>query len=183
MNQPHSWTIERSYTDAFGRRHDVPPDDLERIAGFLGRSNGHEAPDPPAVAHARAYQPDFVAEGRRLWLLAVQLYAVRSRRNWGHGDFTDLRHLLEFAADIGAAGIGVNPLHALPLGQPSPYSPSSRLFLNPLYIDIEALAEFRRADALGLRDELDRLRKADLVDYSRVAALKARALRHAHWIF
>ncbi|MGB7833414.1 MAG: 4-alpha-glucanotransferase, partial [Xanthobacteraceae bacterium] len=65
----------------------------------------------------------------------MQLYAIRSDHNWGHGDFTDLRFLIEVAAKVGAAGVGLNPLHALPCGQASPYSPSSRMFLNPLYID------------------------------------------------
>ena len=78
---------------------------------------------------------------RRLWALAVQLYGVRSRRNWGHGDFTDLLGLLELAAELGAGGVALNPLHALfddDAGAASPYSPNSRLFLNSLYIDVEA---------------------------------------------
>ena len=95
------------------------------------------------VAPARAYQAED-ASPRRLWALAVQLYGVRSRRNWGHGDFTDLAALIDLAADLGAAGIGLNPLHAPfdELAEASPYSPNSRLFLNWRYIDVEAIAEF-----------------------------------------
>ena len=100
------------------------------------------------VAPERAYEPEAVAAGRRVWALAAQLYAVRSRRNWGIGDFTDLALLVRVAADHGAAAVGLNPLHAPSHrpGQPSPYSPSSRLFLNPLYIDVEAVPEFPGLD-------------------------------------
>jgi len=85
------------------------------------------------VAPPTAWQLDEGAP--RSWLLAVQLYGVRSRRNWGHGDFTDLLGLVRIAAEIGAAGVGLNPLHALfddRADDASPYSPNSRLFLNPL---------------------------------------------------
>src|ERR1700753_2111332 len=93
---------------------------------------------PLMVAPPRAYGGDF----DRCWLLAVQLYSVRSARNWGIGDFTDLASLIEVASSLGADGVGLNPLHALFDDQPtdcSPYSPNSRLFLNPLYIDVEKL--------------------------------------------
>ena len=80
-----------------------------------------------------------------MWTLAFQLYAVRSRTNWGHGDFADLLAMIDLAADLGAAGLGLNPLHALfddAPEQASPYSPSSRLFLNPLYIALDQVPEF-----------------------------------------
>src|SRR4029434_5334926 len=64
------------------------------------------------VCRERAYQGEQTAP-TRMWALAVQLYGVRSLRNWGHGDFTDLAALVDLAADLGAAGIGLNPLHAL----------------------------------------------------------------------
>ena len=93
---------------------------------------------PLIVAPPRAFDGDF----DRCWLLAVQLYGVRSARNWGIGDFTDLEGLIELAAGLGADGVGLNPLHALFDDRPtdcSPYSPNSRLFLNPLYIDVAKL--------------------------------------------
>lgn len=248
MGHLHSWGIERSYFDAFGRRNEVSPEDVDRVAAYLrtkgeadraavivARQNGAdaltiEAPGPcpnwqvagpegpiaavmrgertvdlPAglpcgsyqllcedhaagrfpllVAPSRAFQPPFVAAGRRLWVLAAQLYAVRSRRNWGHGDFTDLQRLLELAAQLGAAGVGVNPLHALPPGQASPYSPSSRLFLNPLYIDLDAVPEFRAVSMADLDESLVRLREQEFVDYPGVAALKGAALRRAYDVF
>src|SRR5260370_36019911 len=93
------------------------------------------------VCRDRAYQGGQTALAR-MWALAVQLYGVRSLRNWGHGDFTDLAALVDLAADLGAAGVGLNPLHALfeaRAAEASPYAPNSPLFLNPLYIDLEAV--------------------------------------------
>jgi 4-alpha-glucanotransferase len=99
---------------------------------------------PLMVAPPKAFGGDF----DRCWLLAVQLYGVRSARNWGIGDFTDLEGLIELADHLGADGVGLNPLHVLFDDRPgdcSPYSPNSRLFLNPLYIDVEKLPGFQRA--------------------------------------
>ena len=133
---------------------------------------------PLTVAPPRAFGGDF----DRCWLVAVQLYGVRSARNWGIGDFTDLEGLIELAGHLGADGIGLNPLHALFDDRPgdcSPYSPNSRLFLNALYVDVEKLPAFR-PDAFGeSAGAIAGLRQADLVDYVGVAALKWRALRCA----
>ena len=128
---------------------------------------------PLIVTPSRAFGGDF----DRCWLIAVQLYGVRSKRNWGIGDFTDLEGLIELAAGLGADGVGLNPLHALFDDHPadcSPYSPNSRLFLNPLYIDVEKLDGVEVAG-----DAVPRLRESALVDYVAVAALKWRALRSA----
>ena len=131
---------------------------------------------PLIVSPPRAYAGDF----GRGWLLAVQLYGIRSARNWGIGDFTDLAALLELAAQLGADGVGLNPLHALFDDKPadcSPYSPNSRLFLNALYIDVEQIPEFE-ADKKAVRAAA-RLREGHIVDYKGVAELKWRALRKA----
>ena len=137
--------------------------------------------DVPLIsAPEKAFGGDF----DRCWLLAVQLYGVRSARNWGIGDFTDLEGMIEFAAHLGADGIGLNPLHALFDDRPgdcSPYSPNSRLFLNPLYVDVEKLPEFD-LDA-RTRDALAPLRVGEVVDYVTVAGLKWRALRIAFAAF
>ena len=120
---------------------------------------------------------------RRMWALAVQLYGVRSARNWGHGDFTDLLALVDLAADLGAAGVGLNPLHALfddRPSEPSPYFPNSRLFLNPLYIDVETVPEFPGLRAAGLEASVEWLRGEDMVNYGGVVDAKMRALRLAH---
>lgn len=133
--------------------------------------------EAPFIAAPRAaYDGDF----ERCWLLAVQLYGIRSPHNWGIGDFSDLERLIELAAQLGADGVGLNPLHVLFDDRPadcSPYSPNSRLFLNPLYIDIEKLPGFQSSG--DNRDDLARLRQSGIVDYVQVATLKWRALRSA----
>ncbi|QDM16160.1 4-alpha-glucanotransferase [Tardiphaga sp. vice352] len=134
---------------------------------------------PVIVAPAKAFPGEF----ERSWILAVQLYGLRSERNWGIGDFTDLQRLIEMAASLGAGGVGLNPLHALFDDRPaecSPYSPNSRLFLNPLYIDVEALHEFAATDS---GDTLARLRASPQVEYAAVAAAKSEAMRAAFEIF
>jgi (1->4)-alpha-D-glucan 1-alpha-D-glucosylmutase len=137
---------------------------------------------PLILCPAACYQPPALAEGKRAWGLAVQLYGVRSRSNWGIGDYGDLRRLMDWAAQSGASLVGVNPLHALFPHNPrhcSPYSPSSRQFFNCLHLDIETLpelAECAEASATVRSAEfqarLRALRSADLVDYAGVGEAK-----------
>lgn len=134
------------------------------------------------VAPPRCHMPESLEGEGRAWGIAVQLYALRSERNWGIGDFTDLRRLVESLAPLGVGVVGVNPLHALFPENPdhvSPYSPASRLFLNILYIDVEAVADFAECETAralvdGMRSDgrLDRLRESALIDYVGVAAAK-----------
>jgi len=145
---------------------------------LLSDASGRSEQVPLLVAPPQAYAGDF----ERSWIVAAQLYSLRSARNWGIGDFTDLAQLIEFAAALGAGGIGLNPLHALFDDRPndcSPYSPNSRLFLNPLYIDLERLPEFSPHDLADGGREIAALRDGDLIDYGAVAAAKWRALRAA----
>ena len=145
------------------------------------------------VAPNACYVPPALASGARLWGCTVQLYGVRSRRNAGIGDFTDLRRCCETWAERGAAFVGTNPLHALSLhdpGRASPYSPTSRLFLNPLYIDVAAMPDFvelaqQKADlAERWQKQCAELRAGDLIDYTRVAAAKRAMFEmlHAHFL-
>jgi 4-alpha-glucanotransferase len=95
---------------------------------------------------------------RRSWGLATQLYSVRSQRSWGIGDLTDLAELAVWSASQHGAGfILVNPLHAAapttPM-EPSPYLPTSRRFVNPMYLRVEAIPEFAYVNQRG------RIRKA-----------------------
>src|SRR5689334_20669802 len=95
----------------------------------------------------------------RAWGLAVQLYSVRSRESWGIGDLIDLADLAVWSASRHGAGfILVNPLHAAaptPPMEPSPYLPTSRRFVNPLYLRVEAIAEYAH---VGQRDRIRRAR-------------------------
>src|SRR5215475_12500272 len=161
-------------------------DGIFRLRVTVARPEGDQSEDACLiVCRQRAYQGRQTGPAR-MWALAVQLYGVRSQRNWGRGDFTDLSALLDLAADLGAAGVGLNPLHALFDDRPSeasPYAPNSRLFFNPLYIDLEAVPEFPGLQAAGLEEEVERLRRQDIVDYERVAKAKLRALELAYQAF
>ena len=139
------------------------------------------------VAPARCHEPEVLATGGRLWGLAVQLYTLRSPANWGTGDFADLRTVVRHCASHGAAFIGLNPLHALFPANPghfSPYSPSTRHFLNVFYIavpDVPGYADCAAARAIveapAFAAELERLRAVPQVDYAGVANAKLPVLR------
>ena len=145
------------------------------------------------VAPSHCYHPAALDRSGRVWGLALQLYAVRSQRNWGIGDFTDLKGALDIAARSGAGVVGVNPLHALFLSNPahcSPYSPSSRLFLNPMYLDVEAIPGILDCDAASERvasgefqARLRALRADELIDYPAVAAAKLEVLELVYACF
>jgi 4-alpha-glucanotransferase len=103
---------------------------------------------------------------------------LRSARDWGIGDFTDLGYLTEAAGRIGAATVGINPLHALFAAEPrhfSPYSPSSRVWLNWLYIDptsVPGFADDSAIQTLAPPAAIAATRASELVDYPAVAAVK-----------
>ena len=156
-------------------------DGYHRLELLDGNGNGL-ASCALLVAPQTCHQPPAIVSGGQVFGLAVQLYTVRSQRNWGMGDFTDLARLCRAAADTGADILGVNPLHALFPANPlhfSPYSPSNRSFLNVLYLDVEAIAEFRDSapaqQMVADRDfqrRLTELRECHQVDYAAVAECK-----------
>jgi 4-alpha-glucanotransferase len=168
------WGIEPSFYDVFGNCRVVADDVLRRVIAALSSGRSEPATVMSAIPGEGAFQGD----RRRLWGLAVQLYAVRSRRNLGIGDFRDLHDIISIAVRSGAGAIGLNPLHALFSERPemaSPYAPNSRLFLNPLYIALDDLEWFNAADVNAT--DAGELRDKVLVDYPRVAELKLAALR------
>lgn len=139
---------------------------------------------PPACP-----SPAQLLRRRKIFGITANLYTVRSGRNWGVGDLTDLATMLRWGGSIGAQFVGVNPLHALRNtdGAVSPYSPVSRLFRNVIYIDVEAIPELQASDAARrsiaqpeTANALRELRESPGVQYDRVIALKLDALRALH---
>ncbi|MEP6689795.1 MAG: 4-alpha-glucanotransferase [Gemmatimonadaceae bacterium] len=134
------------------------------------------------VAPERCLTPDeLVGREPRLFGLTANLYSLRSARNWGVGDFTDLADVVSWGAEVGAAFVGVNPLHALHDrgGDISPYSPISRLFRNVIYIDVAAVPEVREsAGSIPTPNaaRLARIRGGDRVHYDEVTSTKRRVL-------
>lgn len=147
--------------------------------------------DKPASQHLvitpdRCYQPaEFTT--KRQWGVAIQLYALRSARNWGIGDFTDLANLNRYLARYGADFVGLNPVHALYPAVPenaSPYSPSSRRWLNIVYIDVTAMPGYPASSAAAMlinsasfQQQLAELRQDDWVNYTGVMQLKLPLMR------
>ena len=134
-----------------------------------------------AVVPPRCFEVDS-DNSRRLWGTSCQLYTLRSDRNWGIGDFSDLMELITFSAAAGMDVVALNPLHAPDMAGDdfsSPYSPADRRFLNPLYIDPQQVADFCESKAINThvnspdhQQKLLELRGQPLVDYEGVAALK-----------
>jgi len=131
--------VSVSYWDWRGQETTVPDETLEAILAVLG-----DVPAQPAgVPAERAVAP---VPDQRSWGFTVQLYSLRSRSSWGHGDLRDLADFAAWAArDLGAGFVLVNPLHAaepLPPVSASPYQPTSRRWISPLYLRIEDIPEF-----------------------------------------
>ncbi len=154
-----------------------------RAGGRLGPEGAGGRLGPAgADAFARPRVPS-----SRSWGFTVQLYSLRSRRSWGHGDLRDLADLAGWSArELGAGFVLINPLHAaepLPPVSPSPYLPMTRRYVSPLYLRIEDIAEYQRLDARQ-RERIDTLAAplrgrnatADLIDRDAVWAAKREAL-------
>ncbi|MBV9855382.1 MAG: 4-alpha-glucanotransferase [Streptosporangiaceae bacterium] len=192
-----------TYGDGYGREVEVPDETLAAIVEALA---GTPPPDPEkAASQVTGLNPPTsrtVTQGtplnsaapfpeRRSWGFAVQLYSLRSRGSWGHGDLRDLADFAAWSArGPGAGFVLINPLHAaepLPPVSPSPYLPMSRRFISPLYLRIEDIPEYsalrsaQRAavDALG-----EPLRAASgtaaLIDRDAVWTAKRAALEIIH---
>ena len=131
-----------------------------------------------AVAPRRCFE-NAALSGGKVWGFNIQLYSLKSERNWGVGDFTDLSELVKIAARSGANVIGLNPLNVLNHTYPedaSPYSSLSRLFMNPIYIDIENVPEFMPSDREDNLELIKELRGSELIKYTEVYRLKVKLL-------
>ena len=163
----------------------VPAETLETLAAAFNVRETEPLPgstiadelrrsDPPA-----AFVPSALRDAR-VWGATCQLGALRSRRNAGMGDFADLARLCRIVGEAGGDFVGVNPLHALfwsDPGRASPFSPSNRSALNPLYLALDWI-EGAELSADEER-EAERLRGLDTVDIPAVHRLKDAALRRA----
>ncbi|MDP9147146.1 MAG: 4-alpha-glucanotransferase [Acidobacteriota bacterium] len=156
------------------------PQDLPLGYHSLFDANGRET--RLIVAPPRCYFPD----GLHTWGWALQLYALRSRSSWGIGDLEDLRRISKWSAELGAGVIMINPLCAtVPLlpQQPSPYYPSSRLYLNPLYLRIDKIPGAQQAlhDLEKLSEQARILNDKPLIERDQIFKLKMDALE-AIWL-
>ncbi len=189
--------IERDYLTLTGTTERVSDDakratlkamgiaagDEDEVAASLAAATPVELGGMQAPAGAACFVPDWLKEGR-CWGVACQLYGLRSERNCGIGDFEDLARFAEIAAAAGADFVGVNPLHALFMAAPgrySPFSPSNRQFLNPLYIALDNVPGYAGMEEAFVPPP--ELRAPDLVDYDAVAGFKRKALDRLFRIF
>lgn len=143
---------------------------------------------PLIICPDKCFVPESIKNGERFWGVNIQLFCLRSESNWGVGDFSDLNSLVKHSALLGMNFIGVNPLHSLYPAQAndcSPYSPSSRSWLNFIYIDVDSVCgsqshqytQWRSSETI--ESELKELRALDSVDYERVSEIKLKGLELA----
>lgn len=133
------------------------------------------------VAHSKAFEPDTIASDKRFWGAHVHLPSVSSKRNWGIGDLTDLKMLVRWAAEQGAGLIHLDSLQTIQdeLGNEPAPAFSSRLFINPLFIDVEAIADFVESEdvqrlvlAPTFQEKLASFRTASEPSYAEMWATK-----------
>jgi 4-alpha-glucanotransferase len=132
-----------------------------------------------AVAPARCLTLEDVGGGARMWGVAAQIYGLRRDGDGGIGDAGSVRDLAQAAAAEGADAVALSPIHSLFAshpGQYGPYSPSSRLFLNPLHADPSLVFPAERVAAcrIGGMEELER---SALIDWPRAGTAKFAMLR------
>ncbi|RTZ17948.1 4-alpha-glucanotransferase [Vibrio aquaticus] len=138
------------------------------------------------VTPKACYKQGDILSGKKMWGPSVQLYTLRTQHNWGMGDFGDLKQLVADVASRGGDFVGLNPIHSLFPANPegaSPYSPSSRRWLNILYIDVSSVPEFalsieaqQKVGSAEFQQRLQKARDSHWVNYSEVADLKLSVL-------
>ncbi|ORT48731.1 4-alpha-glucanotransferase [Vibrio sp. qd031] len=138
------------------------------------------------VAPTACYKQQPIIDGKKIWGPSVQLYTLRTQHNWGLGDFGDLKQLVAEIAERGGDFVGLNPIHSLFPANPegaSPYSPSSRQWLNIMYIDVSSVPEFslsaeaqQKVGSSDFQKRLQAARDSHWVNYSEVSALKMSVL-------
>jgi len=122
----------------------------------------------------------------RTWGAFLPLYALRTRQNWGSGDFSGMQSLIEWVSAMSGSIIATLPLLATFLNQPfnpSPYSPISRLIWNEFYIDITNIPELQKStsartllSSTSFSKKLEAMRNSNIVDYRQQMILKRQIL-------
>ena len=181
--------ISPTYENWRKERVEVSPDTLEALLAALDRMAvpAAGAPEPGGAAASKSDPRIPALPASRTWGFTVQLYSIRSRQSWGHGDLRDLGDLAAWSArELGAGFVLVNPLHAAepaPPVSPSPYLPTTRMFTSPLYLRVEDIEEYRQLDPADLatidvlaRPLRERNTTADLIDRNAVWRAKQAAL-------
>jgi len=127
--------------------------DLGEVDGVAPAAGYYHLTRPDGRRHLVISAPARFAQPEKGWGWAVQLYAARTESSWGIGDFRDLAAIARRAADAGAASVLISPVHAaapVAAQQASPYSPSSRQWLQLLHIAIEDVPGADRVDLSDL---------------------------------
>ncbi len=150
LRQLENWTPPRVIdgTRVGEASFEIPADLPLGYHTLQARSGGRAGSMPLIITPAWLGLPARMGD-RAAWGLATQLYSVRSRQSWGVGDLSDLEDLAVWSAtEHGADFVLINPLHAAepraPM-EPSPYLPTSRRFVNPIYLRVERIPEYALA--------------------------------------
>ncbi|MCR6492506.1 4-alpha-glucanotransferase [Cellulomonas sp. P24] len=177
----------------------VPGEACPELVGDLVDLTGAAVDGPTGIAPAAGYYHLHTPDGRRRfvvsaparfpqptrgWGWAVQLYAARSRRSWGIGDFADLATITREATAAGASAVLISPVHAAaptPGQQASPYSPTSRQWLQLLHIAIEDVPGADQVDLTDLASAANALNAERLINRDAVWELKRSALERI-WV-
>jgi len=201
--------ILSGYRSAEGRRRETPDETREALVAALGHDGSSEAAAARCLAalapergirrtpeRGRAAAPCLgpreLLGGRLAFGIWTNLYTLRGTGALGVGSFSDLETLARCSASAGAAFVGVNPLHAVRYRdrEVSPYSPLTRFFRSPLYLDLRRIPEWEHCpparalfDSPRLRRERERLAAAPRIDYEAARALQAELLRPLHATF
>lgn len=173
-----AWGIVHGYQDGFGRWVELPDATRRVLVHAMGADP--DGPPPAPLPAPAASTPCTPPPSERIWGLSVQLYAARSRASWGIGDLADLRRIGIWAAARGAQVVLVNPLDAVAPVTPretSPYKPTTRRFLDPVYLAVEEVPGADQVDLEDLVDEGRALNDDRHIDRDRVWDLKQRAMR------
>jgi 4-alpha-glucanotransferase len=160
VRRAHAHGVAVSYRDWRGRVVEVADETLDAVLRAIGDDGALAAPAAPGVCRPGGGGGVAAFPDHRCWGFAVQLYSLRSRASWGHGDLRDLADLAAWSGrELGADFVLVNPLHAaepLPPVSPSPYLPMSRRHVSPLYLRVEDIPEYAGLDTAG-RARIDAL--------------------------